>query len=258
MESSQSCPVYQALDLQLQGTKYGYEVWRCGRCGTIHASPLPSPEQLERYYNRFGEDAWSSQHGVSGWRRAVQRIRSMRRHASKLMKARSRVSRIKRHVRGGHFLDIGCGVGFTVKAAADAGFRARGIDLSRQALATGQKLFPELELGNTDIEGCGVEPGSLSSVYLAEVIEHLPDPVAFLHKVCESLKRGGVIYLTTPDAGHWRVPKDVIEWRMVCPPNHLVLFTRNSMHLALQRTGFENARLAWTTKRQIRLIARKA
>jgi hypothetical protein len=42
-----------------------------------------------------------------------------------------------------------------------------------------------------------------------------------------------VLFLTTPDAGHRTVRGDLLRWGMICPPEHLTLFTRDGVRAAL-------------------------
>jgi hypothetical protein len=71
------------------------------------------------------------------------------------------------------------------------------------------------------------------------------------------MKPGGLLYITTPDIGHWRRPKDITTWDAFCPPSHCVYFTPKNLRLLLERHGFQvsHRRFAW--KPGIKIIARR-
>ncbi len=99
--------------------------------------------------------------------------------------------------KGEHYLDIGCGNGYTVRWAADVvgpGGRAVGLDLSPKmvararaasvatpAVAFQQAAFPQHELPRASFQG----------IFSMEVFYYLPDPGAALAEVARLLVPGG-------------------------------------------------------------------
>ncbi len=221
------------------GRKGDFDVLKCSACGSVTSFPIPSQHDVDSAYRNQKIPAYYSA-----------------RANSKLRRARKRVAGIRRHIESGRFLDVGCSLGYTVKAAADAGFDAFGIDPSAAAVSAGQRMFPGLDLRQGTVEKELIEPASLSVLFAAEVIEHLANPASLLDRAAQWLRPGGLIYLTTPDAGHWRVPRDVASWRMVLPPHHLTLMTKRGLREALSRRGFGDIHFDLTFKRQIRVLAR--
>jgi len=71
------------------------------------------------------------------------------------------------------------------------------------------------------------------------VIEHAPDPNAFVAALARLAAPGAVLYLTTPDLGHLMVPRNLAKWDAYCPPDHCLYFSRASLGRLLLRHGFK-------------------
>jgi SAM-dependent methyltransferase len=99
---------------------------------------------------------------------------------------------------GASLLDVGCGFGFTV----DAWRRVRradavGLELAEYG-AAGARLL-DIPVYREMLEDCAPLAGRLFDVvYASEVVEHVPDPQAFVALLARHVAPGGVLVLTTP------------------------------------------------------------
>lgn len=140
-------------------------------------------------------------------------------------------------------LDVGCGFGFAVDLARTFGWRAVGIDPSHYAEAgarlLGADIRKEYLTGHTDLGA----PFGL--VVASEVIEHVPDPDAFLLLLRRWLQPGRTLILTTPNA-------DAIEpgageadlVSILAVGTHLILFSAPALEVALSRAGFAHVEVS--------------
>jgi SAM-dependent methyltransferase len=213
-----------------------HDIIDCEACGFRHALPLPDPAALEREYREnyyasekpnFLAHAGEDQH----WFELAQTDR-LEIFERLLQPSRRRL------------LDIGCGPGFFLATAIKRGWKASGIEPSRQAAAHAR------ELGATVTEGFfGPETapalGRFDVIALTNMLEHVPDPAAILTQARELLDDGGLICVGVPNdfsplqiagknavgAGDW--------W--LAPPHHLNYFTFDSLCALLTRLGFSVA-----------------
>lgn len=216
-------------------------IMQCDQCEVLRIHPMPSADALRRFYGSY--------FGNAGYTKKID---------SKLKRAKRRLAKLKRHVGAGSFLDVGCNIGCAVEAARGLGFKATGIEIGEDAVAQAKGLFPQNDFYATTAEAFAERGERFDLVYCTEVIEHVPDPVAFVKALAALVKPGGYLFLTTPDAGHWRRPKHFLSWHEVKPPEHVSWQTKGSLSYLFSMYGFELPDFRLNLKPGIKMIARRA
>jgi SAM-dependent methyltransferase len=148
---------------------------------------------------------------------------------------------------GGRLLDIGCGEGWLLAAAAAQGYAVQGLDFSQDGLTRFHPQFLDrarfgdafqildelIDRGET-VEACVME----------HVLEHVVDPEALLARLPRLLAPGGVLAITVPNdfsplqlAAKAAGVIDRDFW--LAPPQHLNYFNAANLPPLLERMGFE-------------------
>jgi len=102
-------------------------------------------------------------------------------------------------------LSVGCGAGRTEAELVRRGIAVVGVEINPQAAQRArQRGLVVLEGDVTQIDvNTGYEP--YDCILYADVLEHLVDPVAVLRRHTESLRAGGVTYVSVPNFRNARV-----------------------------------------------------
>ena len=132
---------------------------------------------------------------------------------------------------GRSVLDLGCGLGGYSRALAERGFEVRALDVEPDYVERARSIGVHAEL--YDGETLPLEDGSVDTVILLEVLEHLEDPARLLREA-RRVARAGVLVTTpncTQDFGE--VP---VEFSHMLDVDHRQFFTEGSLKRLLDDT----------------------
>ncbi|MEY5018953.1 MAG: Ubiquinone biosynthesis O-methyltransferase [Verrucomicrobiota bacterium] len=235
------CPVCESKYHSAVSSKNGYDIHRCPDCGLLFIHPFPSPEELSDFYSNYHKSKQYEDKIASKIKRARKRIRSLGRPGGRTL------------------LDVGCNLGFAAEAGKSLGYRALGIDIDEDAIERAKVAFPECHFRAMSINELAEGGERFDTIYCSEVIEHLVDPLNFLLRIKTVMSDGGVLFMTTPDVGHYSLPKDVgklVEWATFRPPEHLLYFDRKSLGRLFVKAGFREVGFKFSFKPTLKIIAR--
>ncbi len=138
----------------------------------------------------------------------------------------------------GSVLDIGCGDGMMLETVADLAQALAGVDGYSGAVDATRRRVPLADLRVADLEqGLPFPDNSFDTVLFCDVIEHLRQPVFALEEIARTLRRGGRLMLTTPNANSpFRVLRGA-RWFGLADPTHLIFYTMFSVVHLLKKTG---------------------
>jgi SAM-dependent methyltransferase len=219
-------------------TEEMFEIRRCGDCGLALTWPPPPPERLGDYYpaayyaagesNRFPKVVEAGQARLYDWRaRAVERV------------CGSAEPGTPRRV-----LDIGCGRGHLLSAFQRRGWKVMGTELSEQS-AKYPREVAGLDIKVGSLPALQLPAGQFDAVTMWQVLEHVPDPHAFIAEVHRLLKPGGVFFVSVPNFASPEARATGAGWFHLDVPRHLVHFTPETLRSALEAGGFAQVGDSW-------------
>lgn len=143
---------------------------------------------------------------------------------------------------GARVLEVGAGAGLFAEAAVRRGFHvvaiepgARYPEAARRLGGSAHRRTWEEEFAQSDER--------YDAIVAWEVVEHLPDPTAFTRAALARLRTSGVLVLSTPNARSWSVAILREADPMLCPDEHLRLFSAQGLSAMLGRAGATEVRL---------------
>jgi SAM-dependent methyltransferase len=211
-----------------------FDVIDCESCGWAHVFPIPSDEELASLYRshyygtekplyleRYEEDrAW--------WNLTYSDRYDT--FESVLPAGRRRI------------LDVGSGPGLFLATGKARGWTTLGVEPAQQAAAHSRGLGLEI-VEQFLTEDLAKELGRFDVVHMSEVLEHIPDPRAFVRLASSMLTPGGLLCIVVPNDYNplQRVLREQDGYQpwWVAPPHHLNYFTPASLQSLLERSGFE-------------------
>jgi 2-polyprenyl-3-methyl-5-hydroxy-6-metoxy-1,4-benzoquinol methylase len=180
--------------------------------------------------------AWADNEYASGAYRDYVESRPM-----KLQHFEDRLADVGSRLVPGRLLDVGCSCGYFMEVAASHGFDVHGVEFSSNAIAAAR---PEIRarIFEGSLESLP-DTGLFDVVSAFDLLEHVPDPPAFLRGCARRLKPGGILIISTPDTGHFLRYVMRSRWPMLQPMQHLHLFSREALERALRSEGFDDVRV---------------
>lgn len=200
----------------------GLGLTRCPGCGVVHARTHADPQDVyvDGYHSgRTGFHLDADREPFASYVRQVEQ---------------RRVAAVRRLVPPpARLLDVGCGTGRFLRAAAGAGYAATGLEpvegTATAACATGLDV-------RTGVLEQAPEPGTWDVVTAFHVLEHVPDVPAALAALHGLLAPGGRLVLEVPN---WRSlcrRAAGEQWSLLSPGEHITFFSPATLAGAL--SGF--------------------
>ncbi|HEY1602165.1 MAG TPA: class I SAM-dependent methyltransferase [Pirellulales bacterium] len=194
----------------------------CTRCGLVSHALIPTEDELTNFYAREYRRAYHGEVAPSARRvmRAWQKGELILRRLSPFMRRSDRV------------LEIGSGIGCTVRRFQLAGYDAQGIEPNDGFREYGVNTFH-----------ARVRPGGLLDipaeplydvVLLVHVIEHLGTPRRAFERIRRMLRPGGRLYVECPNLGAPFALGDKLFHF-----GHVHNFTPATLRMLARRSGFE-------------------
>ncbi|MBK8233889.1 MAG: class I SAM-dependent methyltransferase [Candidatus Eisenbacteria bacterium] len=215
----------------------------CLRCTLIFVDPQPSAEEIASMYSAeyFTESSDTvGAHGPAAYMEMAAQGNAER------AKAAHRLDRMVSKPARGRWLEVGCGPGFLLAEMQKLGWSAHGIELSEFGARHARETLG-LDVRQGEVTPGHFVRGSFDAIFLGDVLEHLPEPVATLRVLHEWLAPDGRIVIAVPatmnlasaQLGLWLYARRG-RWKTLrIPPYHLFEYTPRTLPILLAEAGFE-------------------
>jgi SAM-dependent methyltransferase len=229
-----SCYVCGRTKTSLVRANAEYSYVKCSACGFRRREPLPTAAEEEELY----PEAYYSDRGL------VVGLESQTRLMQELIEGRVAIL-TKMNGGPGRLLDVGAGTGLFIEAALRKGWQATGVETSNAAARIARKITRS-QITEGRIEDLTFD-SAFDAVTLWDVLEHVPDPRAFLVRIRQLLRTGGVVAVSLPSVSGLKARVQRDGWRYYRRDfGHVSHFSPKTLSMVLDQAGFTPRRIDTT------------
>ena len=99
-------------------------------------------------------------------------------------------------LRDAKILEVGCGTGWLSAKLSEFG-NVTACDLGSHIIETAQKNYPHIKFVSGDIQSLNLPTNHFDLLVTSEVLSHVPDQPAFISRLAELIRPGGLLILTS-------------------------------------------------------------
>lgn len=202
--------------------KIHWPIKQCLNCGLVQVNPLPSKNDIEELYRG------------DYYKNFAPYLSQLKTHQ---IYFRKQIIGIKKYIKSGKLLDVGCALGPLLIEAEKQGFEAEGIDISDYAANYCKKLGLNAMSGTIN----DLKPSKRYDIItMYELLEHEREPLRVLVKAKQFLNTKGLLVITTPNYDNFFRKILGRFWVGYHHKEHLYFFTPKTIRLILVKAGFKN------------------
>ncbi len=206
----------------LEGTPLNVVV--CQRCGLVFLNPQPTEQALSKFYqNEYLALSSPTEQILSSWEKHYQNFYSWL------------ISNLPKTVNGLNILDIGSGYGVWLRFFDNKSNRLIGVELSKQAADFARSKFG-LTIYEMEFMKSRFAKEEFDLITALGIIEHLTNPLKALCEINRILKKGGYLYLMTPNLYGVSFRHGIEGYFKIV---HTFYFTTATLSSLLRKAGFE-------------------
>ena len=210
-------PSPESFSPTYHGTGQHGDLYVCRECATVQQPSLPGGDALHELYRDMSDSDYLVEE--EGRRATAGRL----------------LDQVGGYVTHGSLLDVGCGHGVLLDEARKRGYETTGLELSADAARHARETFG-LDVQEVPLESFDPGERRFDVIMLADLIEHLEDPVGALDRCYELLADGGVLCVVTPDPSSRTAQIAGSKWWGYIPA-HMCLLPRKTLRELLAARG---------------------
>ncbi|MFT6246518.1 MAG: 2-polyprenyl-3-methyl-5-hydroxy-6-metoxy-1,4-benzoquinol methylase [Salibacteraceae bacterium] len=212
----------------------GYEsahLCKCGNCGFVFCQEIPSIKELEDHYDGYGRNDYLSPITIKRYNELLDEFEKYR-STNKI-------------------LDVGCGIGYFLDEAKKRGWEVYGTEYTDEAVKICSDKGFNINKGKLDPGN--YDPEAFDIVTSFEVLEHINNPIEEVGNFNSILRKGGLVYLTTPNFNSLLRYRLKAEYNVIGYPEHLSYYTPKTIKLLFNSSGFKKKKIKTTGYSKTRL-----
>ncbi len=203
-----------------------YDLFFCDYCMTGVTNPMPEPDEALSLY--------SSENYRTGTGTRFSPFIEFFIYVFRLKRKRD----IKRHVKRGSILDIGCGRGLFLRIMKRDGWNAAGVEANEEIASCASEMYG-LNVAAGDISNWNFPNESFDVITINHVLEHVFKPAEYIKKCRELLKKGGLLFIAVPNISSLQAVVGKELWFHLDVPYHINHFSTAGLLKLLKDNSFK-------------------
>jgi SAM-dependent methyltransferase len=209
----------------------------CLTCGFVFHSPTLTPDEIATLYERYRDSSFRGESADAYFDRITSLPPEQSFNYQKVMKLNRVLNNLRPECSVRRIYDIGAGGGVFLKTFLDHSpgrWEAAGVEPTPSYAELAAR-----RLGVPVISGmyrAGLFSGHFDFITIIKVLEHAPDPIAFLSDVRRDLHDEGLVYVEVPSV---REVATLLEDHDQLTYTHLYFYSAQTVAYIADQAGFE-------------------
>ncbi len=221
-----------------------FQYVKCTKCGLLFIKNTADTEILYRSYIGKGFKKFRRQ--LLNRYRKFRNSKDFAAHMARTKKITDFASSMYAHDTSDHIklFDIGCNKGFLLANALKRNWDVYGNELVGEIITpfinAHHSITDHIYIGKLEDVESGLESNYFDIITAIDIVEHFEDPYKDIATMYRVLKPGGLIIIQTPDTSSQNATKYKCEWGALRPLEHIVVFNKDNLEIALGAAGFSS------------------
>ncbi|WPU65838.1 class I SAM-dependent methyltransferase [Peredibacter starrii] len=228
-----NCPCCNSLHHNFWDEKNSFKYDQCNDCKTVFMNPRPGEILLGEFYRQSKNYEFWAKH-IFPASDSIRKERIFKPRAEKVINFWKKYNGSLT----GRFLEVGAAYGTFCEAIRDHGVFKEIIAVEPTPELAKKCRAKNLVTHEETIEELTIESNSVDLLACFEVIEHLANPIAFVEKVSNFLRPGGIFVCSCPNSRSLSM-LEIKSYAREVDHEHLNYFNPDSLSLLVKKNGFE-------------------
>lgn len=206
---------------------YGYEkafLCRCKNCGFTFSRKIPTDLELDEHYKGYSRNDYLSPITIKRYQELLDQMEPYRKN--------------------NRILDVGCGIGYFLEEASKRGWEVYGTEYTDEAVSICQAKGINIQKGI--LNPSNYESEFFDVITSFEVIEHINNPQEEVTNFNILLRKGGLVYATTPNFNSLLRYRLKAAYNVITYPEHLAYYSPKTIAYLFKNCGFSIKKIETT------------
>ncbi|MBM77813.1 MAG: hypothetical protein CL846_04970 [Crocinitomicaceae bacterium] len=219
-----SCLICKSSILNDLVTFKAAHLTKCKKCNFVFSKKIPSQQELIDHYDGYGRNDYLSPITIKRYNELLDEFEKFRKN--------------------GKIIDVGCGIGYFLEEAKKRGWEVYGTEYTDEAIKICKRKGITMQQGKLNPNNYNLEEFDIITSF--EVLEHINNPIEELSNFYKILRKGGLVYLTTPNFNSISRYYLKSNYNVITYPEHLSYYTPKTIKYLFKKLNFKTLKIETT------------